>query len=219
MTSIEVQLVPVVGGAADDPVLTGRLGAADREAIGRLGFATDRDRAVTERAAVRLELGRRLGVHPRLVPLLAPEVTGGRPVVGGTTIGIGWAHSGAWVALALAGDRPVGIAIEAVPNRVPVESLAAIGLSSIEDFVAREAAGRATGEGLRESWPRNVCVRPFEAPAGYLGAVAAPGHDWTIELKPFEPHEPPAVASATAVGVWDTTLVGSRKPAYAGMRR
>ncbi len=220
MTVIDVHVVPVMLGSADDPVLVSRLGDEELKAVRSLGFAADRDRAVTARAAARLELGRRLGVHPRLVPLLAPEVTGGRPNVAGTKIEISWSHSGAWVALALATGRPVGVDIEAIPERVPVKALAMIGLRSIDDFVAREAAGKATGEGLSESRPRNICVRRFEAPGGYLGAVAAPGYDWAIDVKSFEVREPPAEASANAVGVWDTTRIGNAKAAaYAGARR
>ena len=219
MTVVDVHVVQVVSGAAEDPMLARTLASEEWNAARSLGFAADRDRAVTARAAARLELGRRLGVHPRAVPLLAPEVTGGRPVVAGTPLELSWSHSGTWVVLAIAAGHAVGIDIEALPERVPVRALAMVGLSSLEEFVAREAAGKATGAGLCESWPSNVCVRPFEAPAGYLGAVAAPGRDWSIELKPFEPGEPPAVASAVATGVWDPMLLRTPKAAYAAARR
>jgi hypothetical protein len=210
VTVVDVQLVPVVPGAAEDPVLIGRLAAAEREAVALLGFAADRDRAVTARAAARFELGRRLGLHPRAVPLLATEITGGQPAVRGSTIGISWAHSGSWVAVALARGRPVGIDIEAVPERVPVNALARLGLGSLREFVAREAAGKVTGEGLGEVWPPEVSVRPFPVPAGYVGAVAAPGFNWTVNLQPSTLDEPTAVASAAAPGVWDTTGVPLR---------
>jgi hypothetical protein len=219
VTVVDVHLVAVVSGAAEDPMLASKLVREEWNAAKSLGFAADRDRAVTARAAARLELGRRLGVHPRAVPLLAPEVTGGRPVVAGTALELSWSHSGAWVALAIAAGHAVGVHIEVLPEQVPLRALATVGQSSLEEFVAREAAGKASGAGLWESCPPNVCVRPFDAPAGYLGAVAAPGRDWSIELKPFEPGEPPAVASAVATGVWDPMLLRTPKATYAVARR
>lgn len=215
MTTIDVRLVPVVAGAADDPVLYRRLGDADRAATRALGFAADRDRALTARAAARLELARRLGTEPRLVPLLAPDVTGGRAVVVGTSIGVSWSHSGDWVALAVARSRPVGVDIELVPDQMPVAALARLGVASLDDFVAREAAGKATGEGLAVSWPSALTVRPFDAPPGYVGAVAAPGDDWTVRMEPWEPQDAPASASAHAIGLWDPSGAGSRRTAYA----
>lgn len=215
MTVVDVHLVPVLPGAADDPVVLERLGDGEREAIHALGFAADRDRAVTARAAARLELGRRLGLHPRLVPLACSDATGGRPTVGGTDIAISWSHSGGWVALALARGRPVGVDIERIPERAPVRALARIGLSSLRDFVAREAAGKVTGDGLALGWPPEIHVRPFSAPAGYLAAVAAPGDDWSPAVRPLEPRQPPASASARAIGPWDPTGAESRKAALA----
>jgi hypothetical protein len=204
-------VVRVIPGASEDPLLLDRLGIGEREAIGTLGFAADRDRAVTARAAARLEVGRRLGVHPRVVPLLPEGIAGGRPCVAGASIGLSWAHSGAWVALALTTGQPVGVDIEAMPERVPLKALERIGLSSIHDFVAREAAGKVWGQGLEGSWPLDVSVRPFRAPIGYLGAVAAPGSEWTVELQSLEPRDPPTSVSARAPGVWDTTGAGSRR--------
>jgi phosphopantetheinyl transferase len=215
VTAIHVELVPVVAGAAEDPLLLARLGDTDWDAVFSLGFAADRDRAVTARAAARIELGRRLGVQPRLVRLRTPEMTGGRPVVEGTSIGVSWSHSGAWVALALSQSGPVGVDLELVPDRLPLEALARLGVPSLEDFVAREAAGKATGEGLAGGRPAGVSVRPFEAPPGYLGAVAAAGDDWSLDIQPWESTEPPAAASAAAIGLWDVTGVGSRRTAYA----
>ena len=208
---VSVHVVPVVPGPRKTHCCSIGSASAEREAIGVLGFAADRDRAVTARAAARLEVGRRLGVHPRVVPLLTGMIAGGRPSVAGANIGISWAHSGAWVALALTNGHPVGVDIEAMPERIPFKALERIGLSSIHDFVAREAAGKVWGQGLAGSWPLDVSVRPFRAPIGYLGAVAAPGSDWTVELQSLESRNPPASVSATAPGVWDTTGAGSRR--------
>jgi phosphopantetheinyl transferase len=150
------------------------------------------------------------------VPLLSTGHAGGRPVVPGTSIGVSWAHSGMWVALAFSGTRTVGVDIEQVPEQVPLKALANIGVGSLADFVAREAVGKATGMGLAAPWPSEVSVCPFEAPPGYLGAVAAQGDDWSVDVEPRELRAPPAWSSATAMGLWDVTGIGSRRTAYAG---
>ena len=66
----------------------------------------------------------------------------------------------------------MGVDIERRPDESPMRALRMLGLASIEEFVAREAAGKATGEGLGEL-ARGVVVRPLLAPAGYVAAVAA----------------------------------------------
>jgi hypothetical protein len=152
VTVVEVWLVPVSPGAAEWLPLTG----AEREQIASLGFADDRDRAATARVAAR-----------RLAP---------------TGAHVNWSHSGAWVALAVAQDRPVGVDIERIPPEVPAGALALLGIGSLEEFVAREAAGKAVGAGLTAAPTAGVTVRRLHAPVGYAAAVAAPGDDWTVAL-------------------------------------
>jgi hypothetical protein len=74
----------------------------------------------------------------------------------------------------------VGVDIERRPDIIPVKALRALGLESLEEFVAREAAGKVTGQGLGETWPAGVAVRPLLAPAGYVAAVAAPDGSMSI---------------------------------------
>jgi hypothetical protein len=210
VTVVDVQLVPVVAGAAQDPATLAQLSRADREDACQLGFAADRDRAVTARAAARLELGRRLGLRPPAVPLLVAEETRGRPVVLGSRLGVSWAHSGAWVALAFARDCDVGVDLEQIPERLPLRALAAVGACSLEEFVALEAVGKVTGEGLGARRHAGAEARPFEAPEGYVGAVAASGDDWSLRVVPPW-STPPARASAAAIGLWDLTGAGSRR--------
>jgi phosphopantetheinyl transferase len=202
MIVVDVHLVRVVPGAATDPVLVDRLGPHDWNAIASLGFAADRDRAVTARAAARFELGRRLGLDPRRVPLIVSEHDGG-PEVAGTNLALSWSHSDRWVALAIARGRRVGVDIERLPEVVPIHALRRIGVGSIEEFVAREAAGKATGQGLAGSWPQGVITRSFSAPTGYVGAVATQGYDWRAELQIAEACNPPPAASMKAIGAWD----------------
>jgi hypothetical protein len=80
--------------------------------------------------------------------------------------------------LAISDDGPVGVDIERVPERTPTRALAALALNSMQEFVAREAAGKASGDGLLDHWPAGVTARVIGAPAGYVAAIAAPGHGW-----------------------------------------
>jgi phosphopantetheinyl transferase len=204
MSIIRVQLARVEPGASNDPALLRRLGVRDLDRISSLGFAADRDRAVTALAVARLELSRRLGVAPGMVPLLWPEITGGPPAVCGSTLGISWSHSGEWVAFALASGRRVGVDIERIPERTPIDALRKAGIRSLQEFVAREAVGKLVGQGLAVAWPSDATVRPFAAPSGYLGAVAAQGEDWSIDVQPQSQPDPPASASTPVISVWDT---------------
>ncbi|MGH9156636.1 MAG: 4'-phosphopantetheinyl transferase family protein [Acidimicrobiales bacterium] len=177
---VDVWLVPVAPGAAADPSVLALLGDGGADGLSCLGFAADRDRAVCARAAARVELGRRLGLEPAAVALVTPP--GRRPLVVGHHIGVSWSHSGAWVALAVADGRAVGVDIEQVPAPpVPPDALAAVGARSLEEFVAREAAGKAAGQGLALGWPEGVSTRPLPAPPGYVAAVAACG-DFRVSL-------------------------------------
>ena len=171
MTLVEVWFVPV-GRTA--PV--GDLTRAEVERISTLGFAADRDRAVTARSAARRRLGERLGLAPRDVPLRTDrDLSNGRPVVAGTDLRVSWSHSGAWVALALADGLDVGVDVEELTGALDVD---------VEGLVAREAAGKAAGVGLFGTVPVGVEVRALPAPVGYVAAVAAVGADWTVEIGP-----------------------------------
>jgi len=175
---IDVAFVRVEPGAASDPLTLADLARTEQEAIQALGMVADRDRSATAHAAARRALGQRLGMHPRRVPLeTSPS---GQPRVEGSVIGVSWSHSGRWVALAIVQEGAVGVDIERRPDIIPVKALRALGLESLEEFVAREAAGKATGQGLGETWPAGVAVRPLLAPAGYVAAVAARDGSMTI---------------------------------------
>ena len=69
----------------------------------------------------------------------------------------------------------MGVDIERRPDVLPARALRALGLASIEEFVAREAAGKATGQGLGEAWPAGIVTRSLPAPIGYVAAVAVSG--------------------------------------------
>jgi len=174
VTTIDVTFVRVEAGAAKDPLTIANLAPAEQLQVQRLGMTADRDRSATAHVAARQELGRRLGMHPLRVPLAV--LPSGRPVVESSGIAISWSHSGRWVVLAVAQASAVGVDIERRPDEVPVRALRALGFGSIEEFVAREAAGKVTGEGLGEGWPAGVAVQPLAGPVGYVTAVAARGN-------------------------------------------
>ena len=95
---------------------------------------------------------------------------------------VSWSHSGGWIALAISDDRGVGIDIEQIPEPVPIRALARIGVSSIAEFVALEAASKATACVFGGRWPSGVEIRRLAAPEGYCAAVAAPGMGWRLSL-------------------------------------
>jgi hypothetical protein len=176
---IDVAFVRVESGAATDPMTMADLAPTEHKLLHRLGMAADRDRRATAYCATRRELGHRLGVHPSRVPLaVSPS---GQPIILATRVGVSWSHSGRWVALAIAHNGAVGVDIERRPRETPMRALRMLGLASIEEFVAREAAGKATGEGLGECFPDGVVAEPLRAPDGYVAAVAALGGPVSID--------------------------------------
>jgi hypothetical protein len=196
---IDVAFVRVEPGAATDPMTMADLAPAEHELVHRLGMAADRDRRATAHAAARRALGHWLGVHPRRVPLAMSS--SGQPVLLATRIGVSWSHSGRWVALAIARDGTIGVDIERRPSEIPMRALRMLGLASIEEFVAREAAGKATGEGLGVCCPDGVVVEPLRAPDGYVAAVAALGGPVSIRCAGLPPGRP-RLARHAAPNFW-----------------
>jgi hypothetical protein len=184
-TRIDAWIFPVVPGAADEPAFGAAIGRDDTEKISRLGLQSDRDRAVSARVAARTEIGRRLGIPSARVPLVGDA----RRWIAGTDMTVSWSHSGDWIALAIARDLAVGVDIERIPDRLDLAALADIGVASLEEFVALEAASKATGCVYAPSWPPDITVRRLAAPQQYVAAVAAPGDEWNVELHMRSPLE------------------------------
>jgi hypothetical protein len=182
---VDAWLFPVVPGAAEERSFVAVLSADDSMRVGELGHAVDRDRAVCARVAARTELGARLSMPPHLVPLTSR----GCPSVVGLDVTVSWSHSGEWIALALARDLAVGIDIEQTPDRFDLAAVAEFGVTSLYDFVALEAASKATACAYEGAWPPGVTTRRLAAPHGYVAAVAAPGDAWNVELHMRSPLE------------------------------
>jgi hypothetical protein len=176
---VETWLFPVVSGASEDPATVAVLGRREMERVARLGFQADRDLATCARVAARIEVGRRMGVAAADVPL---DDGDGPPSIHGLDTTVSWSHSGRWLGLALASGRAVGIDIEAMPEHLDLAPLAELDVWSLDDFVALEAASKATACAYDGAWPPGVGVRRLTAPSGYAAAVAARGDDWKVEL-------------------------------------
>ena len=177
-TRIDAWILPVIDGAADAAAFVAVIGDDDVEKVSRLGMARDRDRAVSARVAARMIVGRRLGMCAADVALIGD----GNRRIADTDLNVSWSHSGDWIALAIAEHLPVGIDIEQVPDRLDLAALADIGVASLPEFVALEAASKATGCVYAPEWPPDITVRRLAAPPRYVAAIAAPGDEWTVEL-------------------------------------
>jgi len=175
---VDAWLFPVVRGASDNPSWFEVLGPQELARVRRLGRQADRDRAVCARLAARIEVGCRLGINAADVRL----DDRGPPAVDGTYVTVSWSHSGNWIALALGSDRSVGIDIEQVPAHLDLRALEELDVHSLAEFVALEAASKATACEHDGAWPPGVAVRRLSAPDGYVAAAAARGEDWRVEL-------------------------------------
>lgn len=150
-----------------DDALLAALTTAEHVHRARFRRAADRDRFLLGRATLRIELGRRLGCAPQLVPISTAEH--GKPfVLGGPEFTV--SHSGDVVLVAVS-EAPVGIDVEqVVPDLIddlvgylsPREraDLAALGpgmraRGACTAWTIREAIGKLFGMGL--ALPRTCC--------------------------------------------------------------
>jgi hypothetical protein len=184
-TTIDAWLFPLVRGAAINASFVAVLGPGDAARVARIGPSIDRDRSVCARVAARVEVGRRLRMPAHLVPLASVDA----PYVIGHETTVSWSHSGDWLALAIADELDVGIDIERAPDRFDLAALADLAVGSLEEFVGLEAASKATACAYNGAWPPGVGTRRLAAPHGYAASVAAPGHDWRVELHMRSPLE------------------------------
>ena len=110
------------------------------------------------------------------------------------------------VLVGIAADRAVGVDVERIDFGRPVARLARRWLGPAEAaeiaalplrcqalafhrcWTAKEAYAKGTGTGLSVTEPRlpSWTVQQIPVPAGYAGAIAAPGSDWRVELRSWE---------------------------------
>ena len=166
-------------------------------------------RWLAARTVLRSVLGAALDAAPADVLIeIAPS---GKPYLVGEDLHFSLSHSGDLVAVAVCRDRPVGIDIEGLRTLRRPERLARRIFSSgeydrwaaefdpsrtqslMQQWTRMEALLKATGEGLRAGMrgavERQVAVgwvvRDLALHNG-VGAVAAMGPDWELEVRPWE---------------------------------
>ena len=101
--------------------LEATLSTDEKERAARFRFDEDRRRFLAARTLLRRVAGQLLGVAPERVRFAA-EVRG-KPFVEGRPFELNLAHSGGLVAVA-AGHEPVGIDVEQIKDRTPIDEIA-----------------------------------------------------------------------------------------------
>jgi 4'-phosphopantetheinyl transferase len=167
------------------------LSADEHARAGRYARGDDGRRWAAARAALRVLLGERVGLHPREVAFVhGPH---GKPHVdGGPCFNL--SHAGGVALVALAGEREVGIDVERTDRRshailraLTDGERAELGerpghLDLMRVWCRKEALAKATGGGLRwaperfdTSAPDGYALADVEVASGYVAAVALEG--------------------------------------------
>jgi 4'-phosphopantetheinyl transferase len=167
------------------------LSAAEHERAARYARGDDGRRWAAARAALRVLIGERVGLHPREVAFThGPH---GKPhVEGGPCFNL--SHAGAIALIALAGAREVGIDIERTDRRSHAIRRALTGaereavgerpghLDLMRVWCRKEALAKATGGGLRwaperfdTTAPGGYALEDLDAATGYVAALALEG--------------------------------------------
>jgi 4'-phosphopantetheinyl transferase len=154
----------------------------ERSRAARFHFERDRLRWTHARSALRAVLGQHLGTAPLDVRFaFGPH---GKPAVEGVEFNI--SHSRGWAMIAVAGEAPVGVDIEAIRGDVDISKLllrvGEIGLTGspselFHAWTRREAKTKALGIPLMEIPRGDVRAIDVEAPPGFAASVALVGCD------------------------------------------
>ncbi len=171
---------------------------------GRRHFPEDRARHVVARGALRVVLGRHLGVSPGQLRLDVNDF--GKPMLAGSsdpdTIHFNLSHSGAYVLLALARDLPVGVDIEQIREDVPHLDMASRFFSSDE----REAlAAQPASQRLSfffETWTRKEAYVKGRG----LG-LSIPPQEFAVQVDGMNPRPVDERACVPQPGSWWVTGV------------
>ncbi len=191
------------------------LPAQEQQRADNLQRAEDRRRHVMARAALRMMLGRRLGVTPGAVglatqargkPVLDPAVHGAHA----QTLHVNVTHAGEWAGIVLAG-YPVGIDIEQ-SRRLDVAALAAQVFDPatcrrmaghpdpqaffFKHWTASEARWKAYGVGLAGA-DRNQATDQNDTQAHVLEFAVAPGYFGAVCVLGLPQSDRPSQIAAT----------------------
>lgn len=182
----------------------------------RFKDAAARQRFVQTRTALRCVLGRSTGRAPSQIRFSEAAGCKPRLHPPAAALDFNVTHTDGLALIAIA-DRPVGVDVEAKTGALdpgiaqvicstaelehlgecdPVDRATAL----LRLWTRKEAALKADGRGFRceprlvdvraavvAGLPGALRVRDLRVGAGYVGAVCAPGADWTVHLHAFEP--------------------------------
>lgn len=221
--TVRIWWVPLEPGPARAAELRAALSREESERFARFARPRRAAQAGVARGHLRTLLGRRLGLEPAAVPIVARS--NGKPCLdpaaGLEDVRFNLSHSGVWAVIALAEGREVGVDVERHAER-DLERLAGRVLSRDElrswsalapaarprafygAWTRREAYAKARGEGigtaLSEPWPPAAGRRA-------VARVGAAAGDWLIADL-----EPPSDSGATPAA-YSAALAVRRAPA------
>jgi phosphopantetheinyl transferase len=153
------------------------LNPEERARAARFVFEHDRRRWSNARSALRAVLARYLNQAPAdLSFAFGPN---GKPAIEGIEFNL--SHASAWALIAVSGDIPVGVDLEAIRGDVEIDKiLARIGETNLPESLERlfhvwsrrEARVKAVGGALWELPSPHVHVVDLEGPEGFASSLA-----------------------------------------------
>lgn len=173
------------------------LSAEEQEKAGRYPIAERRIVFVTARSVLRKLLAAKLGTSPEHVPIRIGER--GKPYLENASVSFNVSHSGNWILIAIAEGREIGVDIEQINPKRPLERLAdrfyheeekaelkarPSTKTFFEIWTRKEAYLKLEGGGIDrelssfsvwQSTPSGIYLSTIEAPAGYCAAIALRG--------------------------------------------
>jgi 4'-phosphopantetheinyl transferase len=158
------------------------LAPPERRRALRMRFPVHRARRVASRAALRILLGRYLGIAPAEVPIVLEA--SGRPVLADARLRFSVAHAGPLALYAFAADRAVGIDVERLRREVPFERLAARFFAAAEVEALGALPPGVVPAAFFACWTRKEAL--FKAWGGEGGLVPALKR-FAVGVAPREP--------------------------------
>lgn len=185
------------------------LSAEERERAARFRFEADADRFAAGRGALRVVLGRWLGLAPQAVRFAS--LSNGKPVLAGhAEPQFNVSHSGEWALIAVARGRRVGVDVERVRDDADSGQIARRYFSANEADTFDRLPPEAQPEAFFRCWTRKEAY------------IKARGDGLSFPLDRFDvafaPGEPPALLAnrvePAEVGRWSLFDLSAATPGY-----
>jgi 4'-phosphopantetheinyl transferase len=210
-----VQVVTVRSSSTIPPIadLFDLLDGSEKRRGHQLGSPDRQASFVTARAAVRLVLGRRLGIAPTDVPIV--EGPNGKPVLTVSPPYFNLSHTEGLIAVAVRDAGPIGIDVEAARRRTPQPGVLRRTLTKTEQRALNALSPAAARSAFLRAWCRKEAyakglsaglgldfgriqvgwgdavmvgdplweVRSLILPPPHVGAVAARGRGWLVKAE------------------------------------